>query len=68
MAESFMKTIKGEEVDASEYQDLAHASSAIGGFIEPIYNKQRLHSALAYLSPVDYEAKLRGLLHSSPPP
>ena len=55
-----MKTIKDEEVDASEYQDLAHARSAIGGFIEPIYNKQRLRSALAYLSPVDYEAKLRG--------
>ncbi len=57
MAESFMKTLKTEEVDAGEYQDLAHARAAIGGFIETVYNKQRLHSALAYLSPMEYEAK-----------
>jgi transposase InsO family protein len=57
MAESFMKTLKSEEVDASDYRDLAHARSAIGAFIEAVYNKQRLHSALAYLSPVEYEAK-----------
>jgi transposase InsO family protein len=60
MAESFMKTLKSEEVDASDYQDLAHARSAIGAFIEAIYNRQRLHSALAYLSPAEYEAKPRG--------
>jgi putative transposase len=57
MAESFMKTLKTEEVDASDYQDLAHARHAIGAFIETVYNKQRLHSALAYLSPTEYEAK-----------
>jgi putative transposase len=58
MAESFMKTLKWEEIDASEYQDLDHARSAIGAFIEEVYNHQRLHSALAYHSPMEFEAKL----------
>ena len=66
MAESFMKTLKTEEVDAGTYQDLAHARSAIGGFIETVYNKQRLHSALAYLSPVEYEAKSPGAAAQQP--
>lgn len=55
MAESFMKTLKHEEVDASAYRDLAHARSAIGEFIDTVYNRQRLHSALAYLSPMEFE-------------
>ena len=55
MAESFMKTLKTEEVDASAYRDLAHARAAIGEFIETIYNRQRLHSALDYLSPTEFE-------------
>ena len=55
MAESFMKTLKTEEVDASNYRDLAHATSAIGGFIEAVYNTERLHSSLGYLSPQEYE-------------
>ena len=57
MAESFVKTLKHEEVDASAYCDLAHASAAIGEFIEAAYNRQRLHSALAYQSPVEFESK-----------
>jgi transposase InsO family protein len=57
MAESFMKTLKQEEVDASAYRDLAHARSANGAFIETVYNHQRLHSALAYLSPVEFETR-----------
>ena len=55
MAESFMKTLKHEEVDASDYRDLDHARSAIGDFIEGVYNRQRLHSALAYQSPMEFE-------------
>lgn len=58
MAESFMKTLKQEELDASDYQDIAHARSAIGEFIEGVYNRQRLHSALAYLSPMEFEAEM----------
>jgi putative transposase len=47
MAESFMKTLKTEEVDGRACRDLAEARGAIGGFIEQVYNRQRLHSALA---------------------
>ena len=55
MAESFMKTLKTEEVDGSSYRDLADATARIGAFIEGVYNDQRLHSALDYLSPVEFE-------------
>ena len=55
MAESFMKTLKQEEVNGTDYRDLAHARSKIGTFIEQVYNCQRLHSALAYRSPEEYE-------------
>jgi transposase InsO family protein len=54
-AESFMKTLKTEEVDGSAYLDLAHARASIGAFIEDTYNKARLHSALDYLSPMEFE-------------
>ena len=60
MAESFMKTLKVEEVHASQYNDLEHARSAIGAFIETVYNRQRLHSALAYQSPEEFEASSLG--------
>jgi putative transposase len=55
MAESFMKTLKAEEVDATAYKDIHHARSAIGMFIEEVYNRHRLHSALDYQSPVEFE-------------
>jgi transposase InsO family protein len=55
-AESFMKTLKCEEVDGSAYRNLADARARIGSFIEAIYNRQRLHSALDYLAPEEYEA------------
>ena len=55
MAESFMKTLKQEEVNGAQYRNLAHARAEIGTFLEQVYNRQRLHSALAYQSPVEYE-------------
>ena len=56
--ESFMKTLKYEEVYRSEYRDLAEARSSIGQFLERIYNRKRLHSALGYVPPVEFEAHL----------
>jgi putative transposase len=61
MAESFMKTLKAEQVDAQAYRDLDHARADIGAFIELIYNRQRLHSALDYLSPEEFEDSQRDL-------
>jgi transposase InsO family protein len=56
--ESFMKTLKYEEVYRSEYRDLAEARSLIGQFLERIYNRKRLHSALGYVPPVEFETHL----------
>jgi putative transposase len=57
-AESFMKTLKQEEVDGRDYRDLEHAREAIGAFIEDVYNRQRLHSALGYRPPAEFETML----------
>ena len=57
-AESFMKTLKQEEVDGRDYRDIDEARRDIGGFIEQVYNRQRLHSALNYRPPVEFEASL----------
>jgi transposase InsO family protein len=53
--ESFMKTLKYEEVHRNEYRDLAEARAAISEFLEKIYNHKRLHSALGYLPPAEFE-------------
>ncbi len=50
-----MKTFKYEEVYRTEYRDLADARACIGEFIERVYNEQRLHSALGYLPPSEFE-------------
>ena len=54
-AERFMRTIKEEEVDLSEYLDFGDAHQQIGNFIEDVYNTKRIHSSLGYLTPVEYE-------------
>ena len=56
--ESFMKTLKYEEVYRNEYRDLAEARAQIGAFIEQVYNQKRLHSALGYQPPARFEAQL----------
>jgi putative transposase len=53
--ESFMKTLKYEEVYRQEYRSLAEALTSISEFINRIYNEKRLHSALGYLPPVEFE-------------
>ena len=55
--ESFIKTLKREEIYVSEYDDLAHLLANIEQFIEQYYNRQRLHSALGYRSPEEFEQK-----------
>ena len=53
--ESWMKTLKAEEVYRQEYRDLAEARASIAQFIEEVYNQKRLHSALGYRPPVEFE-------------
>jgi len=57
--ESFMKTLKYEEVYRTEYRNLADARARIGEFLEKVYNEKRLHSALDYRSPVQFESTLK---------
>jgi putative transposase len=61
--ESFMKTLKYEEVYRTEYRDLAEARASIGAFLEKIYNQKRLHSALGYRPPAEFERSLQAQNH-----
>ena len=54
-AERFMRTLKHEEVFLSDYQTLTEARASIKHFINKVYNRKRLHSALGYLPPVEFE-------------
>lgn len=57
-AESFMKTLKCEEVYLENYRDRAHVLDSLTHFIEQVYNRRRLHSSLGYQSPVGFELAL----------
>jgi putative transposase len=54
--ESFMKTLKYEEVYRNEYRDFEEANASLGEFLERVYNQKRLHSALGYLPPAEFES------------
>ena len=55
--ESFIKTLKREEIYANRYEDLGHMQVNIAEFIEQYYNRLRLHSALGYRSPEEFEGE-----------
>jgi transposase InsO family protein len=57
--ESFLKTLKREEIYANQYRDLDHLRGNIEEFIERYYNRQRLHSALGYRSPEEFERQAK---------
>jgi putative transposase len=57
--ESFMRTLKREEINASSYRDLEDLQAHIAVFIDEYYNQKRLHSALGYVSPRDFEQTLK---------
>ncbi len=54
-AESFIKTLKAEEVSLKQYRHIEQARRSIGRFLEEVYNQRRLHSALGYLPPAEFE-------------
>ncbi len=53
--ESFIRTLKQEELDARQYRTLEELKAGVEQFVEQVYNRVRLHSALGYLSPVEFE-------------
>lgn len=58
-AERFMRTLKDEEVSLSDYRDLADVQQQLGHFIHDVYHTKRIHSALGYLTPAEFEANWR---------
>jgi len=60
-AERFMRTLKYEEIYMNDYETLAEVRASIEHFIEAVYNRKRLHSAIGYRPPVEFEASLAKL-------
>ena len=58
-----MKTLKTEEVDRRRFRNIAHARRSIGAFIDTIYNTERLHSALGYCPPLEFETNFAPALN-----
>jgi putative transposase len=58
-AERLMRTIKEEEVNLSEYHDFADAQRQLARFLDDVYNLKRIHSALGYLTPREFEEQWR---------
>jgi transposase InsO family protein len=58
-AERFIRTIKEEEVDLTEYEDFHDARRQLGRFLEDVYQRKRIHSSLGYLTPAEFEARWR---------
>jgi putative transposase len=58
-AERLMRTIKEEEVALTEYRDYPDARRQLGRFLDAVYNRKRIHSALGYLTPAEYEQQWR---------
>jgi transposase InsO family protein len=61
-AERLMRTIKEEEVDLSEYEDLADARRQLGRFLDDVYNTKRIHSSLGYLTPAEFHKQYMNML------
>jgi putative transposase len=57
-AERFMRTLKQEEVYLNDYETFPEVRTSVRHFIEAVYNRKRLHSAIGYLPPVEFEASL----------
>jgi transposase InsO family protein len=66
-AERLMRTIKEEEVNLSEYRDYYDAYTRIGNFLDDVYQHKRIHSALGYLTPAEYENKYRARANNLQP-
>jgi putative transposase len=59
VAESFFATIKGEMIDDEEFETRAEANVAISDYIDAFYNVSRLHSTIGYVSPIEFELRLK---------
>jgi transposase InsO family protein len=66
-AERLMRTIEAEDVDLTEYEDLADARRQLGRFLDEVYNTKRIHSSLGYLTPAEFEDQWVNMRRNEPP-